>query len=116
MGVDPRWEQPALSIKSTIEEVGDVAEKLASVMSMLEGILDWALQEGVTDEKRMELRGILADLHEDERKENSGTPYSKGTVHSVNILSIAVNEFSRFLENANIAFISDYEVEHGGVS
>ena len=114
--VDPRWEQPAISTKSTIEDVGDVAEKLASVTAMLDGILTWALQEGMTDEKRMELRGIFADLHKEERKENGGTPYSKGTVHAVNIISVAVNEFSRFLENANVAFIADYEVEHGGVS
>jgi hypothetical protein len=114
--VDQRWEQPAITQQSTLEYIGDVAEKMTSVSSMLDSILTWALQEGMTDKKRMELRGILADLSAEERKENRGTPYSEGTVHAVHIISVAVNEFSRFLENANVAFITDYEVEHGGDS
>jgi len=113
---DPRWEAPALTSKSTLEDVGDAAEKLASVVAMIEGILTWALQEGMTDAKRMELRGILSDLHDEEREEFGGTPYSKGTVHAVNLISVAIDEMARFLNNANIAFIADYEVEYGGTS
>ena len=115
--MDPRWEQPTLTVKCTMEEVGDIAARMASVTTMLEDVFMFMLQAG-TDEDAVEvLRNSLVELHQHERAEQLGEePYDEAIIRTVRVASVVFTEIGDFLMKASRAFIVDFEVENGGES
>ena len=115
---DPRWEAPALDTGKTIDEIAEVAERMAAITAMMDSIFTYMLQEGTTTEDVEGIRTILSELHADERKAaaEDGAPYPETTIRATYVASIVYREMANFLETASRAFIVDYEVEYGGTS
>ena len=116
--MDKQWLKPALTTSNTIDEIAEVAERMSSITSMLDAIFTFSLQEGTTDKDVTALRGILSDLHADERADwdKNEEPYPETTVRTTYVASIVFREMANFLETASRAFIVDYEVVNGGDS
>ena len=116
--MDEQWLKPALTTGNTIDEIAEVAERMASITSMLDGTFTWMLQEGATQEKVNQLRDILTDLHTAERADwdKDEVPYPETTIRTTYVASIVFREMANFLEGAARAFVVDYEVANGGDS
>ena len=115
--MDPRWEEPALTLENTVGEIAEVAERMSNITAMLESLFTYMLQEGVNEADIKGLRAVLAELHADERgatKEDG--PYDETVIRTTYVASIVFRELAKFLEMASQAFIVDYEIENGGTS
>ena len=115
--MDPRWEQPPLTGKSTMEEVAIIAQRMASVTTMFEDVFTFMLQSGTDEDAVRALRKTLVELHNDERSGQLGEePYDEAIIRTCRVASVVFTEIGDFLMRATRAFIVDFEVEHGGES
>jgi len=115
--MDPRWERPALTGNSTINEIGDVATRMDSVNTMFTDVYMWMLQEGTGDKAIEALRNSFDDLHVHERASRlDEEPYDEAIIRTVHTAAIVFVEIGEFLKRATREFIVDFEVENGGES
>ena len=115
--MDPRWEQPTLTVKSSIENISDVAIRMDAVDTMFTDVYMFMLQEGTGEEAVEALRQSLRDIHTSERATQlDEEPYSEEVIRTVHTAAVVFTELGEFLKKATRAFVIDFEVEHGGES
>ena len=115
--MDPRWEQPTLTVKSTVENISDVAIRMDAVDTMFTDVYMFMLQEGTGDKAVEALRESFDDLHVHERASRLGEePYDESIIRTVHTAAVVFVEIGVFLKRATREFIVDFEVENGGES
>ena len=115
--MDPRWEQPPLTGKSTMDDVAVIAQRMASVTTMFEDVFTFMLEAGTGEDAVKALRKTFVELHNDERAGQLGEePYDEAIIRTCRVASVVFTEIGDFLTRATRAFIVDFEVEHGGES